>query len=62
MVVLPQDPIGNVFIGVVLVDGKTGDLVWANRAGKSFVGFTPPTFDKATLEPVVKTIFAGLPK
>ena len=62
LVVIPEDPIAGIIIGVALVDGKTGDLLWANRASESKFGFAPPNFDKGMLGPLVKTLFKTTPK
>jgi hypothetical protein len=52
-----DEPLDLTLVGVVLVDGKTGDLLWANRTA-----VIKANFSMGGLTPLVKTIFKTVPK
>lgn len=40
----PKNPSGAAVLDLALVDGRSGDILWANRSAKSFWGLTGPDF------------------
>jgi hypothetical protein len=58
----PADPAGTIVVDAALVDGKSGNIVWANSAGDFKVALMGAAFDKTVLDGVVKSVFATLPK
>jgi hypothetical protein len=56
----PADPDGTIVVDAALVDGKSGNIVWANSGGDFKMALIGPAFDKAVLDGVVKSVFATL--
>ncbi len=54
--VIPVQPTKGASLQIALVDGTTGDILWANTAG------TGGDFEESGLDSMVQRLFAGFPK
>ncbi len=61
LVTRPADPSGAAIVAVALVDGKTRDILWANKYGWLY-SLTGPSFEEKDLDKLVTKLFEKFPK
>ena len=56
------DPAGWISVDAALVEGKSGNVLWAHSASNFKMPFMAAAFDRSVLDALMKDVFATLPK